>query len=253
MRIVTRVVELGRALRDRAGLKIRQPLRAIHVRTSDPEGLRLLSQPFAKELLLGELNIKALGSLAADDGALCRLKAKANYRVLGKRLGGAMKATAAAIESLPPTSIALLRSGQNTQVDVAGQVVELSPEDVQIEVETRADFDVETDGRYVVFLDTTLDEYLIVEGLAREVINRVNGLRKDSGLAVEDRIRLIFASVRGDHLRTALSTQGRLIQDETLAIELSIEEGAPRDASGISTRDFDLGEGRTLRIGLAKI
>ncbi|HEV8113120.1 MAG TPA: isoleucine--tRNA ligase [Planctomycetota bacterium] len=256
MRIVTRVVELGRALRDRSGLKIRQPLRAIHVRTSDPEGLLLLAEPFAKELLLGELNIKTLGSLAADDGALCVLKAKANFRALGKRLGGAMKAAAAVIEKLPAESIARLRAGNPVGVEVDGRAVELSPEDVQVSVETRADFDVETDGQYVVFLDTTLDDDLVVEGLAREVINRVNGLRKDSGLAVEDRIRLRATAVRGDQVLKALSAQRQLIQTETLAVELTVEDGeadGPGGSASASSREFDLGDGRALRIGLAKV
>jgi isoleucyl-tRNA synthetase len=252
MRIVTRVVELGRALRERAGLKIRQPLRAIHVRTSDREGLRLLGDPFAKELLLGELNIKALGSLAADDGALCSLKAKANFRTLGKRLGGAMKAAAAVIEALPAASIAELRAGRPVSIQVEGRTVELSPEDVLVSVETRADFDVETDGQYIVFLDAALDEDLIVEGLAREVINRVNGLRKDSGLAVEDRIRLRFSSVQGEDLRKALSAQRTLIQGETLAVDLAVEDGPSRDPAAAADTGFDFGQGRTLRVGLTK-
>jgi len=253
MRIVTRIVELGRALRDRTGRKIRQPLRAIHVRTSDPEGLRLLAEPFARELVLGELNIKGFGSLAADDGGLCRLKAKANFRTLGKRLGAAMKPAAAAIEVLPPASIAELRAGRNVRIAVAGQDVDLTPEDVQVAVESAADFDVETDGRYIVFLDTDLDQDLVAEGLAREVINRVNGLRKESGLAVEDRIRLHFAAVRGEGLRQALASQDPLIRAETLAVELSIEEAPDSTVSdGAGARDFDLGEGRSLRIRLAK-
>jgi isoleucyl-tRNA synthetase len=245
MSIVTRVVALGRALRDRAGRKSRQPLRAIHVRTSDPEGLRLLGRPFARDLLLGELNIKALGSLAADDGALCRLRAKANFRTLGKRLGSSMKAAAAAIEALPAASIAELRAGRPVRIVVEGREVELSPEDVLVSVETNADFDVETDGQYVVYLDTELDEDLIVEGLAREVINRVQGLRKESGLALEDRIRLKFTSVRGDDLKKALDTHRNLIQAATLAVELSVEEGG-------SGHEFDLGGGRALRIELAR-
>jgi isoleucyl-tRNA synthetase len=252
MRIVTRVVELGRALRERAGLKNRQPLRAIHVRTSEPEALRLLAEPFAKKLVLGELNIKVLGSLAADDGALCRLKAKANFRTLGKRVGGAMKAVAASIEGLPAASIAELRAGKAITIRVDGQPVELAPEDVLVSVETRAEFDVETDGRYIVFLDAALDEDLILEGLAREVINRISGLRKDSGLAVEDRIRLRFSAVRGEDLRKSLRAHQGLIQGETLAVDVAIEDDAGTPSADGSGAEFDLGQGRALRIGLTR-
>ncbi len=252
MGVVKRVVELGRALRERAGLKIRQPLRALHVRTSEPLVLRLLSEHFAKDLVLGELNVKTLGSLAADDGELCRLRAKANFRTLGKRLGPAMKSAAAAIEKLAPESIAALRSGGTVEIQVDGRGIELQPDDVQVSVETRAEFDVETDGRIIVFLDTELDDELRAEGLAREVINRVNGLRKDSGLAVEDRIRLRFAAIEGALLRRALETRGDLIRTETLAVELAVEDGVAIGETSSSSRAFDLGEGRSLHVGLSR-
>jgi isoleucyl-tRNA synthetase len=253
MGVVKRVVELGRALRERVGLKIRQPLRALHVRTSEPQALRLLAEPFAKDLVLGELNVKTLGSLAADDGELCTLRPKANFRTLGKRLGPAMKSAAAAIERLSPAAIAALRSGGNAAIEADGRTFEIGPEDVHISVETRAGFDVETDGRIIVFLDTELDDELRAEGLAREVINRVNGLRKDSGLAVEDRIRLRFAAVVDDLLRHALSTRQDLIRAETLAVDLSVADDELTEEGTTSSRSFDLGEGRSLRVALTRV
>jgi len=102
-----------------------------------------------------------------------------------------------------------------------------------------------------VFLDTELDDDLRAEGLAREVINRVNGLRKDSGLAVEDRIRLRFAAVEGDLLRRALRTRAELIRAETLAVELEIEAETVEESHS-SSRSFDLGEGRSLRVALSR-
>jgi isoleucyl-tRNA synthetase len=248
MRIVVQIVEMGRALRERANLKIRQPLRALHLRSSHEHSLELLRTAFASEQILGELNIKSWGSLAADDGALCTLKAKANFRLLGKRLGGAMKAAAAAIEALPAAEVARLRAGASVALQIGGERVEVAPEEVEIQVQTKADFDVETNGRFVVFLDAQLDDELLAEGLARELVNRLNTLRKDSGLAIEERIRLRLHATDALASR-ALDAHASLISSETLAIELS--RSPEPFAGGVSER-FDLGDGRELVVHLIR-
>ncbi|MBL8857960.1 MAG: isoleucine--tRNA ligase [Planctomycetes bacterium] len=249
MEIVVKIVEMGRALRERANVKIRTPLRAIHVRSSDERALELLRRPFAADQVLGELNIKSFGSLAADDGQLCTLRAKANFRVLGKKIGGLMKAAAAEIDALDATRVAELRAGGSVRVKVGAETIELAPEDVDIKVETKATFDVETDGRFVVYLDTDLDDELIAEGLAREVVNRVNSLRKSAGLAVEERIRLNL-DARGDTLLgKALEVHLDLIRGETLAVECTRTAEA---LAGGASEAFDLGEGRTLGASLIR-
>jgi len=249
MRLVVRVVEMGRALRERSGLRVRQPLRGLHVRASDPAALELLGGPFATAQVLDELNIKAWGSLDGDDGELCALRAKADFKRLGKRLGKRMKAAAAVIAELPSGPVAALRGGAPVTIEVDGEPLEITPEEVQITVETRAEFDVETDGHFVVFLDTELDEDLVAEGLAREVINRVNGLRKESGLSVETRIRLRL-DVAGEALLRALDGYSALIAGETLAEEL--ERGA-EPLEGTSWSEYSLGEGRLLRASLIRV
>jgi isoleucyl-tRNA synthetase len=134
--VVQRVVTMGRALREKVGHKVRQPLRALHVRSSDSAALELLRSRFASELVLDELNLKGWGSLGADDGKLCRLTAKANFRTLGKRVGGRMKAVAARIEALDPAQLALLRAGQAITLELDGEPIEVRPEDVLIAVES---------------------------------------------------------------------------------------------------------------------
>jgi isoleucyl-tRNA synthetase len=248
MRVVVRIVEMGRALRERAVVKTRQPLRAIHIRASRESDLVLLRTPFAVEQILAELNVKAIGSLATDDGHLCRLKAKANFKVLGPRLGAQMKGAARAIEALAPSEVARLRAGQTVSVDVDGPLA-VGPDDVQITVETQATFDVETDGRFVVYLDLELDDALVSEGLAREAINRINGLRKDGGLLVEDRIRLHLDASGDPLLARALVEHGELIRAETLAVELSTEVVAPNWGA---SEEFDLGAGRRLTVQLRR-
>lgn len=248
MRVVERVVEMGRALRERNNLRVRQPLRALHLRASDPDALELLRGGFAAELVLDELNIKSWGSLAADDGQLCTLKAKANFKTLGKRLGKQMKAAAAAIGSLAADEIAALRSGETISLPLDGVPVDFTAEDVEISVESRADFDVEADGRMIVFLDTELDEELRREGLAREAVNRINSLRKQAGLAIDDRIELRF-DARGERLGAALQAHGEFIAGETLATRWAVSQDA---LPGTEWSECELGEGELLRVSLAR-
>ena len=248
MRVVTRIVEMGRALRERAGMKIRQPLRAIHIRSSHEHSLELLRTDFAREQILGELNIREYGSLASDDGQLCTLHAKANFRVLGKRLGARMKAAAAAIEALPAERVADLRAGREVHLELDGERVALGPEDVTVNVQSRAEFDVETDGRFVLFLDTRLDDELVAEGLLRELTSRVNALRKKAGLAVEDRIGLRLDPGADALLGPALAAQQGWIAEETLASELRLG-GAARTGE-LLAEEFDLGGGHVVRAQL---
>lgn len=252
MRLVEGLVVMGRALREKAGMRTRQPLRALHLRASDGEALRLLATPFATAQVLDELNIKQWGSLAADDGQLVKLVGKANFKVLGKKIGARMKSAAAAIGALDGAALARLRAGGSVALEVEGAPLELGPDDVLVSVESRAEFPVETDGRFVLWLDTTLDRELVLEGLAREAVNRINGLRKERELEVEDRIRLVLQSDDAD-LRAAVGaprSEGgfrELVAAETLATKVELVAEIP-DAAGASV--WDLGDGRKLRARL---
>ncbi|HJP01824.1 MAG TPA: isoleucine--tRNA ligase [Planctomycetota bacterium] len=249
MALVVRIVEMGRALRERAGVRTRQPLRAIHVRCSDPAALELLRGEFASGQVFDELNVKGWGSLDMDDGELCTLRAKPDFRALGKRLGPLMKAAGAVIEALPVEDVVRLRDGGEIEIEVEDQAVTLGPGDVRPTVELHAPFDVETDGRFVCFLDLDLDDELVAEGLAREAINRVNGLRRETGLAVEERIRLRLWG-EGDGITRALVAHADLIGAETLAVELSTAEEA---LEGGEWSEWAVGEGQVLRASLAAL
>ena len=249
MGLVERVVEMGRALRERAGLGIRQPLRALHLRASDPAALERLGTGFATEQVLDELNIKGWGSRDTDDGQLCSLKAKANFKTLGKRLGKRMKAGAAAIEALEPEVIAALRAGGSVELEIDGEALTLGQEDVLVSVETHADFDVETDGNLVVFLDTELDDALRQEGLAREVVGRVNRLRKEAGLAVEQRICLRLGAEDG-LLGGALEVHAGLIAEETLTVDYA---RAAEPLAGVPWSEESLSSGDLLRVSLQPV
>jgi isoleucyl-tRNA synthetase len=147
-----------------------------------------------------------------------------------------MKPAAALIGALPQASVGRIRDGEAVSLDLDGATELIGPEDVEITVETAVEFDVEADGRFIVYLDTELTPELVVEGWAREVINRVNGLRKERGLAVDDRIRLRLRASGSEALERALRDYGDLIQSETLAVDL--EEGEESFPGG-ETETFD--------------
>jgi isoleucyl-tRNA synthetase len=153
------------------------------------------------------------------------------------------------IEALCVEDVVRLRDGGEIEIVVEDQAVTLGPGDVRPTVELHAPFDVETDGRFVCYLDLDLDDELVAEGLAREAINRVNGLRRETGLAVEERIRLRLWGV-GDGITRALATHADLIGAETLAAELSTAEEA---LEGGKWSEWTVGEGQVLRASLAAL
>lgn len=183
-------VGLGRRLRERHKLKTRQPLRRLTVVHHDAAVRDALVAH--RELLADELNVKEVEVRAAGDD-LATLSFKANFKTLGKRFGKDMKLAAEAIEAFGPPELAALERGDT--VGVLGQPVSLA--DVVVRRESRADVVIETEGALIVALDPTLDPALIDEGVARELVSAVQKARKESGLAVTDRIRLHVAGGDG--------------------------------------------------------
>jgi isoleucyl-tRNA synthetase len=224
MDAVRRLASLGRAVREREDVKIpvRQPL--ARARVAVPGQVRT---PLFEELLAlfqGEVNLKAV-EVVASDADLVRLKAKANFRSLGKRYGKDTPKVAAAAARLGAEQLRVLESGQPVALETDGTTYTYLPEDVVVEREVTTDWPVESEGPYVVALDTAIDETLRLEGLAREVVNRVQRLRKDANYHYADRIRL---AVRGDTTVVhAVRTHADFIKDETLARELILGTSLP--------------------------
>ena len=201
--IVRGAVGLGLSLREQQKRGVRRPLRAMTVASGNPE-IRAAILAHRSDLQT-ELNVREV-HIAEDDSGLVSLSAKANFKALGKRLGKKMKVVAAAVAKLDADGVsALMRDGK---VVLEGE--ELSLEDVIIGREPCDGQVVESDGEMTVVLDMTMTEELKTEGFAREIINRVQNLRKDAGLEVSDRIRLHvhadgdLASVLADSSATAL-------------------------------------------------
>ncbi|MGH7586243.1 MAG: DUF5915 domain-containing protein, partial [Gemmatimonadales bacterium] len=241
---VRRAASLARAAREEAGIRVRQPLPRIRValpaRLDRPEFAGLL------ELLRAEVNVKVV-EVVGSDAELVRLSARPNFRALGKRFGDRTPEVAAAVARLGPDQLRALEAGGEVELDLDGVPVRYLSGDVAITREVAGEGVVQADGAAVVVLDTRLDEDLRQEGLARELVNRIQRLRKDAGLAVGDRIAL---ALEGDPaLEEAARAHQAWIAGEVLARQVRVGARAERPDW---EQDVDI-DGRAARVGLAKV
>jgi isoleucyl-tRNA synthetase len=161
--------------------------------------------------------VKKVVSLG-DSEDLTRLYAKPRFGTLGPKHGARTPAVAAGIAKLDAAALRRLRDGEPLDVEIGGEGVRVTPEDLVIQEETLTDLAVATGGGYLAAVDTEIDDALRAEGYAREVVNRVQRLRRDAGLEVADRIRLGVAGPQD--LERAVSTHAAYVAGETLAVEV---------------------------------
>ncbi|MGI8440988.1 MAG: DUF5915 domain-containing protein, partial [Thermoleophilaceae bacterium] len=239
MQVVRDAVELGRAARAQAKLKMRQPLAEAVVVAAERE--RTAVERF-EALVLGELNVKRVRYVSEAD-ELGELELKANYRSLGPRFGKHMPQAAAAIAALDARHAAeTLRGGGLLGVSVDGKEHQLQLEDVQIVLRPLEGYQLERSGSHAVALNLELDDALRLEGLAREVVHAVQAARKSAGLAVEDRIALTLGGET--ELLEAVRAHEPYVTGETLAVALHYDGAEGGESTKI--------EGRELIIGLER-
>jgi len=239
MALVQSVVRLGRQLRTENDLKVRQPLSVIHVVSANPE-IRARLEGF-EELVTDELNIKAV-AYGADETALADVSVKADFRKLGPKFGPKMKAVAAAIAGLSSAQAAALAAGREVQLEVAGEGVTLTAEDVVAQRTPKAGMVVASEGDVIVGLETALTPELVQEGLAREFVSRVQNLRKDADFEVTQRIAV---TVECDaDVKAAVARFDDYVKAETLCGRLSFEH--------VSDGLCDL-NGHDVKIAVAKL
>ncbi|MCA9658306.1 MAG: class I tRNA ligase family protein, partial [Myxococcales bacterium] len=239
---VRRTVAVAQALREKEGVAVRRPLPSLTVAVHTA-GVAEALRHFEADVL-GELNVKAL-ELTRDDADLVTLRAKANFKTLGRRLGKKMKVVAKAIADLEQRTLRALAAGGT--VEVEGET--LSGDDILLVREPRAGRAVASDGDVTVMLDLEATPELVREGLAREVINRVQNLRKQANLDVSQRIVLFVDGPAEGLLAAAIADAAmrELVASETLSLEVVV--GAIPE--GIRDRAEDTIDGEALRLGLA--
>lgn len=205
------------ALRRKVSIKVRQPLQKIMIPILDARFEAQLDA--VKDLILNEVNVKELEYLKESTGVLVKT-IKPNFKSLGPKYSKLMKPIAAAIGAMTAEDIAAFESAGSFSVEVNGEKLQLLPEDVEIISEDIPGWLVANEGRITVALDITISEDLRQEGYARELVNRIQNLRKDSGLDVTDKIRLQIQ--RHAALDAAVEKHRTYISSQTLADDLQL-------------------------------
>ena len=234
-------VRLGLAARAADQVKIRQPLREAVIVASGRE--REAVERLA-ELIRDELNVKQLRFVDAAD-ELGTYTVKANFRSLGPRFGKQMPQLAAAVAALDPAHVAAaLRGGTPVAVSVAGRDHTLTGEDIVLSLAPLAGYGLEREGSHAVALELAIDDELLREGYAREIVHAVQAARRDAGLQISDRIALDLGG--DDRLLAAAREHENHIAGETLATQVGYDGGSDRDGEATQI------DGLALRIHVAR-
>ncbi len=237
MEIAQKVVYLTRAMRAKANLKVRQPLKKIMVVVKKEKQDALSGM---KDVILDEVNIKEL-IIVDNDSEIVSKSAKPNFKSIGPKFGKKVNQVANIIKSFSSAEINKLESG-DISIDINGEEIQISKEDVEIVSSEITGWVVESEEDVTVAIDTELTKELIAEGLAREFVNRIQNMRKDAGFDVTDRIRIKFSGSK--ELVDAVNSFSSYISNETLAENLSIQLELKKNnnLNGGVTQDWKIGE-----------
>lgn len=229
MAAVQMTVSLGHGLRKEHKLKVRQPLPAAHIASSDERTLSFLKDQ--QHLIADELNVKEV-NFGSDEKNFVHLKAKPNFRVLGKKVGKLMKAAQTIIEKMSQENLETLMKGKNISIAIDGEHFELTPDDVQVEREVRQELIAANEGTITIALNTALTEQLLTEGLAREIVNKINTMRREANFDVTDRISVSVEA--NEKIRGVYHQYKEFIDNEVLATQFDFgpTEGTLWDLNG---------------------
>jgi isoleucyl-tRNA synthetase len=200
------------SLRKRANIRVRQPLSKIMIPVKDEEMKMQLEK--VAHLIKSEVNIKEIEFLSPDNNILVK-NVKPNFKTLGKKYGKQMKQIQAYFANMSQEEIHQFEKNNGTHLDIDGVDVELTLEDALISTQDIPGWAVTSQDDLTVALDMTITEELLQEGLAREIVNRVQNLRKTGGFEVTDRIELLIEM--NDKIKDAIDKFGEYICTETLA------------------------------------
>lgn len=218
MSLAQQISSLVHSLRKGHNLKVRQPLSKILIPVLNEKMERQIAS--VEEIILAEVNVKAIEFL--KDSGLLQKKIKANFKKLGKEYGAKMKDLAGAISAMPQEDIRSLEANGRFVLYIPEQVT-ITPEDVELSFEDIPGWSVASEGAITVALDITVTDELRREGIARDVVNRVQNLRKDMGLEVQDKI-MITVQKADDLINSALESNKEYICQETQAVSLDLAE-----------------------------
>ena len=230
MDIAQRITSLVLALRKKEGLKVRQPLSHIMIPSIDATTDAYIQS--IKDIVMSEVNVKDIKLVDGSNGILVK-RIKPDFKKLGPKCGKNMKQVAAALQNMEQAAIAQFEKEGQYTFAIEGQDIVVSTDDVTIFSEDIPGWSVANDGNITIALDITLTDELINEGIARELINRIQNIRKSSGLEITDRIQV---SVSGNEaIEYAISQHKAYIASQVLAQNIVVTE----NLTNATEVDFD--------------
>jgi isoleucyl-tRNA synthetase len=233
MDIAQKISSMILGLRRKVSIKVRQPLARIMVPVPD-KNFRARFEA-VRDLILAEVNVKEVEYIDDTSSVLVK-KIKPNFKALGPRYGKLMKEISSSVSSMKPEQIAEFERNGRYTFAINGQQVELTAADVEIISEDIPGWQVANDGRLTVALDVTVTDDLRYEGIAREFINRIQNIRKETGFDVTDKIKIRIED--HDFIHEAVNRHAGYIGSQTLATEVNLV----KDLSGNSTREVEIDE-----------
>lgn len=235
MQMAQNVSSMVLALRRKVNIKVRQPLHAIMIPVVDAQQQENVEA--VKSLILNEVNVKELNFVSNSAGILVK-KIKPDFKKLGPRYGKIMKSLAVAIQAMNQDDILAFESAGNFTLNVDGQAATIELSDVEIISEDIPGWLVANEGRLTVALDITVTEDLRKEGLARELVNRIQNLRKSNGFDITDKVAVTVLS--SEDMDDAINDYNAYIANQVLAVSVEITEHAISDATVLDFEDFQL-------------
>ena len=235
MKMAQDVSSMVLALRRKVNIKVRQPLQTIMVPVMDAHQQESIEA--VKNLILNEVNVKELKFVDNAAGILVK-RIKPDFKKLGPRYGKIMKSLAAAIQSMSQEDILAFEAAGTFTLKVEGQDATVERTDVEIISEDIPGWLVANEGRLTVALDSTVTESLRKECLARELVNRIQNLRKSNGYDITDKINVTILST--DEMDDAIKEFNEYIANQVLAVSVEITEHAISDATVLDFEDFNL-------------
>ena len=224
MALAQRSTSMVLALRRKVGIKVRQPLTKIIIPVLDAAMGRHLEA--VKALVMGEVNVKEV-ELITDTTGLITKRIKLNFKNFCTRYAKLAKPMAALVATFTQEQIAAIEAADQTTLEVAGESVVVTPADFEITSEDMPGWLVASEGKLTVALDVTVTDELRKEGLARELVNRIQNIRKESGFEVTDRIKVEIENK--EMLVGAIESFGEFVAQQTLAVSLVLSENPAGD------------------------
>ena len=235
MALAQTITSMTLALRRKASLKVRQPLQRILVPVVDDAQRQDVES--MKELILNEINVKEMQIVGGDDGVLVK-RVKPDFKKLGPKFGKNMKKVAAEIQAMDQHAIAMLEKEGRVELAIEGAPAVIELADVEVISEDIPGWLVANEGNVTIALDITVTPELRMEGIARDIVNRIQNIRKNRGYEITDRIHLTFEP--NTQTDGSLEAFGKYISGQVLADSLTIGEVSGEDVEHLELDDITL-------------